>query len=222
MDANELTRLLLNLIRKGSVTEIDHAAKRCRVESGDLTTNWISWLTLRAGTTRTWNPPTVGEQVVLFAPGGDAADAVALCGIYSDDAPAPSDSPSLNTTHYPDGAVIEYDHETHALTATLPAGGSAVLTAPASVTVNTQTATVHAQEATIDAPQTTCTGKLTVQGLITGQGGLAISGGAGGGPAATIEGGLNATGDIKAGNISLQGHHHTEQGDGDPTSAAQA
>ena len=44
--------------------------------------------------------------------------------------------------------------------------------------------------------------------------------GAGGGPAATIQGELNATGDIKAGDISLQGHHHDEQGDNAPTSEA--
>jgi phage baseplate assembly protein V len=221
MDANELTRLLLNLIRKGSVIEVDHDAKKCRVSTGGLDSNWLPWFALRAGATRTWDPPTVGEQVMLFCPGGDPADGVAMFGIYSDDAPAPSDSPSKHARHYPDGAVIEYDHETHALAATLPAGGSVALTAPASVTVTTKTATVFADAATIDSPNTTCTGELLVMGKITGQGGLAISGGGAGGAAATIEGGLNATGDIKAGDISLQNHGHIEQGDGAMTSKAQ-
>lgn len=206
MDANELTRLLLNLIRKGSVTEVDLALQQCRVKSGDLTTNFIPWMTLRAGTTRTWNPPTVGEQVVLFSPGGDIADAVALCGIYSDDAPAPSASAAEGATHYPDGAVIAYDHVAHALTATLPGGGSAVLTAPASVTV-------VSESITLDAPETTCTGNLTVQKKLTYQGGMAGSGDAGGGKAANI------AGDVVISNKSFLDHVHQEQGAGQSTSA---
>lgn len=60
---------------------------------------------------------------------------------------------------------------------------------------------------TIDAtsPQTNIHGPLTVDGLIIGKGGLAISGGSG----ATVDGALKTTGDVQAGSISLQGHTHT-------------
>lgn len=67
MDTNELQRLILNLVRKGTIAEVDHASAKCRVATGDLTTNWISWMALAAGQTRDWNPPTVGEQVLLSA-----------------------------------------------------------------------------------------------------------------------------------------------------------
>ena len=67
--------------------------------------------------------------------------------------------------------------------------------------------TVKAPSVTIDAPATTCTGTLTVKGLITGQGGLNISGG-GSGAAAVITGTLTTTGDVVAGDISLTGHVH--------------
>lgn len=211
MDLNELIRLLLNLIRKGSVLEVDHASKKCRVKTGDLDSNWLPWFSLRAGTTQTWDPPTVGEQVMLFCPGGDPADGVVLCGLYSDAAPSPSNSPNKHTRKYPDGAVIEYDHAEHALTATLPGGGSAVIIAPASVIVRTESIT-------LDAPQTTCTGNLTVQKKLTYLGGMAGSGGEG--AAALIDGSVEATGDVKAGDISLQNHKHREQGDGADTSAA--
>lgn len=212
MDSNEITRLLLNLIRKGSVVAVDHDAALCRVKTGELTTNWIPFFARRAGSTRTWSPATVGEQVMLFSPGGDMADAVALCGIYSDAAPAPSKSPSLHVIDFPDGAAISYDHEAHALTATLPGGGTAVLEAPASVTV-------ISQAVTIDAPQTTCTGNLTVQKKLTYLGGMSGKGGSG--AAAQIEGAIAATLDITAGGISLQNHTHREQGDGNNTSKAQ-
>jgi hypothetical protein len=78
----------------------------------------------------------------------------------------------------------------------------------------------------IEAPSTHITGDVqidgsaTVNGSLTYKGGMTGSGGSG--ASAQIQGGITATGDIKAGNISLQGHHHTEQGDGAPTSAAQA
>lgn len=218
MDSNELTRIILNLVRKGKISAVDHDAKKCRVKSGELETNWIRWMTLRAGTTRTWNPPTIGEQVILLCPGGDPADGIALCAINDDDTPPPSDSPNKDVTAYPDGAVIEYDHAASALTATLPAGATVLLIAPASVTIKTDQATVQAQNVTIDAPQTTCTGKLTVQGRFTYLAGMSGKGGTGGGAAATIEGTVETTEDVIAGGKSLVNHVHQEQGDGAPTS----
>ncbi|ERS88738.1 phage baseplate assembly protein V [Halomonas sp. PBN3] len=115
--AAELLRLIHNLIRLGTVAEVDHASARCRVQIGELTTAWLPWLEERAGTTRTWNPPTVGEQVVVFAPGGDMASAVVLAGLYRATHPAPSDSPDVWREVMPDGAVIEYDHAAHRLLA---------------------------------------------------------------------------------------------------------
>lgn len=125
------------MIRKGTVSAVNHQAETCRVKTGDLETDWIRWLAFAAGTTRDWNPPTVGENVLLLCPGGDPASGVALCGIYAGNAPAPSHSPDTHTRAYPDGAVIEYDHAKHSLLATLPEGGAVRLTAPASVNVTT-------------------------------------------------------------------------------------
>lgn len=49
----EIMRLITNLIRTGVVTEVDRENWLCRVKTGDLETNWINWLTLRAGITIT-------------------------------------------------------------------------------------------------------------------------------------------------------------------------
>lgn len=211
----DLHRLLNNMLRLGTVAQVDHAAVRVRVKSGELTTTWLPWPAARAGDVRTWSPPSVGEQVLLLAPGGDLAQAVVMLGINSSAHPAPSSSPHVTLAHYPDGAVISYDHQAHALVATLPAGGTAELTAPGSVTV-------HSPSITLDAAQTTCTGKLTVQGLLSYQGGMAGKAGAGGGAAATIQGTLAATVDVTANGISLAGHKHGGvQGGGSTTAGPQ-
>ncbi|EOU4373733.1 phage baseplate assembly protein V [Escherichia coli] len=67
----EIMRLITNLIRTGVVTEVDRENWLCRVKTGELETNWISWLTLRAGNARTWWRPSEGEQVVLLSLGGN-------------------------------------------------------------------------------------------------------------------------------------------------------
>lgn len=108
----EIMRLITNLIRTGTVTEVDRDKWLCRVKTGDLETNWINWLTLRAGTSRTWWKPSVGEQVVLFSLGGNLETAFALPAVYSNQFPPPSDSEDGSVTEYPDGGWFEYEPST--------------------------------------------------------------------------------------------------------------
>lgn len=223
MDAqiSELFRLLQNLIRFGTVAQVENGRVRVKTLGNDdeessapNLTNWIRWMSLRAGDTATWEQPTIGEQVIVFSPNGETAGGVALGGIYCDLFPAPSNSPSLHTTHYPDGAVIEYDHAVHSLTATLPDGSSATLTA--------ETATVNATTVTSNADTTICTGDLSVKGNFTVDGTSALNGGVNakagsdGSAAMVIQGTLNATEEVTANGISLTGHKHggVEKGGG--------
>ena len=219
MDLNEVKRLLLNLLRKGEVIAVDYNAGTCRVKTGELTTAPIPWFAFTAGETRDWLPPTVGEQVMLLCPGGDPADAVILAGFFSDSAPAPSNLPSLHTRHYPDGAVVQYDHETHALDVTLPEGGTVNIVSPQAVEIRTGDAIVKADTVLVDAPESTFTGAVTVQGPFVFQAGMTGTGGAGGGAAMQINGSADFSGDVSAQGTSLHGHAHMEQGDGAPTSA---
>jgi phage baseplate assembly protein V len=141
--------------------------------------------------------------VLVLCPGGDPANAVALRGIYSDGAPAPRSSAAVHTRVFPDGAVIEYDHVAHGLTATLPEGGTVLLIAPQSVEVHTTMATIVAEQLVkIDAPRTELTGDLQVAGKID----------------AVLS--ITTPADVKAGDISLKAHKHMEQGDGKPTGGA--
>lgn len=126
-DLATLARLLENLIRFGTIAEVDETAARVKVTTGKLTTTWLPWLAPRAGADREWNPPTEGEQVILLSPSGQLANGVAITGLFSDLIPANGDRPGLHRRTYRDGAVIEYDSINHHLRAILPAAGTTEL-----------------------------------------------------------------------------------------------
>lgn len=190
LELADLARRLTNILRPGTVEAIDHAAARVRIRSGDILTDWLPWLTARAGATATWSPPTVGEQVLLLAPSGNLAAAIVLPALYADAHPAPSTSPNEHVMEFPDGAVITYNHAAGALSVQ----GIKTLTIEADTHV------------TLNAPATTVTGALTVQGLLTYQAGLA---GTGGGAGTTISGTIVQTGGTLSSNgIVLATHTH--------------
>lgn len=205
----ELSRRLESLIRTGTVAEVDLTAVRVRVISGGLHTQWLRWLEGRAADTSTWDPPVVGEQVVLLCPSGNPAAGIVLRGLNSDNNPPPSHSASAHVKRYPDGAVISYDHASGALEAT-----------------GIKTATVEASEkVTVDVPETEITGNVTIGGnlLVKGMATITmlfsfLSGMAGqrgrASKTAVIQGGIETTEDVVAAGISLTGHRHRENGSG--------
>ena len=166
----EVYRLLNNLHRTGTILEVNLTDGLCRVQTGDLQTTWLNWLTPRAGRSRTWWAPSLGEQVLLLSIGGDLTTAFVLPAIYSDEHPAPSASADALHITFADGAVIEYEPETGALTvsgiktATVTASESVVVTVP-SVTVTAS------KKITLDTPEVVCTNKLTTGTLEVKQGG---------------------------------------------------
>lgn len=117
-------RLIGDLAREGVVVSVDHAAGTARVEFADeLTTGDIPWLASRAGSTRTWSPPAIGEQVMVLAPEADTARGVIIGSLSSDAHPHPANDGST-LTQYEDGARVGYDPTSHALTVILPAGAT--------------------------------------------------------------------------------------------------
>lgn len=151
----ELARQLENLIRLGTVDAVQVDPPRVKVKSGTIITTWLPWLTPRAGADREWNPPTIGEQVVLFSPSGNLAQGVALTGLFSDHIPANGAREGLHRSTYRDGAVIEYDSVAKHLRATLPgtaelnATGDITLTSAANITI-TATGNVAISGARVD------------------------------------------------------------------------
>ena len=137
----EALRRLVNVVRPGTVAEVDLETARVRVRyagAGDdsVLTGWLPWVVARAGADAEWWPPSVGEQVVLLAPNGELAQAFALPAAYSNAHPAPSAERGRRVTRYADGAEIVYDAVAHRLSATLPAGAAAVLEADGGIALN--------------------------------------------------------------------------------------
>lgn len=130
-----LSRMLENLIRFGVIAEVQMVPPRVKVKTGELTTAWLPWLALRAGSDREWDPPTVDEQVILFSPSGQLANGVVFTGIPSDHIPANGNRAGLHRRTYADGTVIEYDSVAHHLNASLAEGGTTNLTSTGGINI---------------------------------------------------------------------------------------
>lgn len=128
------------------------------------------WFTCRAGRSRVWWAPSVGEQVLLLAIGGELCTAFVLPGIFSDDHPAPSASSDAFHVAFPDGAVIEYEPENGALT--VSGIKTADVTASDSITATVPVVLVKAEtRITLDTPKVVCTNKLITGTLEVQRGG---------------------------------------------------
>ena len=92
---SELHRRQSNMIRAGRVVEVDAAAGTVRIDVGSdgepLVTPPIRWPE-RAGARRSWNPPTLGEDMTVFSPCGEiGAASMAAFGGFTDATTAPTD-----------------------------------------------------------------------------------------------------------------------------------
>ena len=167
---NELARAIRNMVRTGFVVETDLNAGRCRVQTGGIITDWLQWLTQRAGRSRSWWAPSIGEQVLILAVGGELDTAFVLPGIFSDENPAPSASADVWHISFPDGAVFEYEPKTSALT--VSGIKTADVTASESVSVTVPVVMGKASSRiTLDSPEVVCTNKLITGSLEVQNGG---------------------------------------------------
>lgn len=113
----DAARRVANVIRYGVVEEADYekALIRVSLQDGELLSDWIPWVTLRAGADKFWWAPEVGEVMLVLAPSGELANAVALPAAFSDDNQN-ADRATVQRQTFEDGTVIEYDKEAHKLT----------------------------------------------------------------------------------------------------------
>ncbi|ENZ8439739.1 phage baseplate assembly protein V [Klebsiella oxytoca] len=155
MELAGLLRLLENVVRTGTVTEIDEGKWRVRVQSGELETTWLRWNAQRAGAFKVWVPPSIGEQVWLLCLGGNTDVAFIGGSLYSDDNPAPGASRNEMVVTAPDGVTFRYDAEMGALQ--VKGIKSAVVEASVKIT--------------LDTPEVECTNLLTTKNLNVTEGG---------------------------------------------------
>ncbi len=85
----DINRRLENMLRLGIVKEVRQGY--CRVKTGNLVLDWRPYWTQRAGTAKTSWRPSVGEQVLVFSPGGDFHGALIGPAFYSDENDQPDE-----------------------------------------------------------------------------------------------------------------------------------
>ena len=116
----ENERRLQSIINRGIVTQVDHAAARCRVQIDGLETDWLKFTSARIGKVKIWNPPSVGEQVLVISETGELSTGLVTTSFDYDDQPMPSANADTFEIHCDDGASFIYNHATHKLGVTLP------------------------------------------------------------------------------------------------------
>ena len=160
-DPSDIQRLVGDVLREGLVMSVDHDAATCTVEfSDDLTTGDIPFLSPRMGAIRIWLPPSIGEQVLVAAPEGDAARGLVIGSLGSDVRPHVGRGPGV-AFECDDGARLAYDPQTHGLTITLPSGGKAAIVADGGLSLK--------GPLSVDGP-VDVTGKLTATDDVVGGG----------------------------------------------------
>lgn len=149
------------MIRIGRVASVDLTAGTCTLtfgdpdgDDGEVESAAVPWAAPRAGKTRIWLPPSVGEQVLFLCPEGELAGAVPLGALWSDDHPAPGNS-TRALIAFDDGAEFAYDPDAHHADIKLPAGATLAIEADGGVTIK---------------GDVTITGKLTVSDDVIGGG----------------------------------------------------
>lgn len=192
-DAN---RRLENIVRFGTIKTINPSKPipRVIVNLGDIETPEIRCLNIRSGDDATWDMPSINEECVVISPCGDIGPtSFVLYGFYNDDHPAPSDDLNKKIRMFADGCVIAYDIAAHHLSAVLPSGGTAVLTADGGVTVN---------------GDTTINGNLQVNGSTAMTGNNTVGGSQLVQGSSHSSGTFSSDGDVTASGISLTSHTH--------------
>lgn len=201
----DIYRRVENLIRAGRIKTVTPSKPfhTVTVNLGDIVTKQLRLLNLRAGKDATHDLPSINEECIVFSPCGVLELGIVVVGLNNEDFPTPSQDPDIKLRMFEDGAVISYDTKNHSLQAILPAGATAVLTAPGGLTVNADT---------------TINGKLFVNGDQTNVGNVQIDGSTAMtgnntvGGSQLVQGSSHSSGDfsteadVKAGDISLKSH----------------
>lgn len=210
-----LLAILCRFIKVGEVSSVDYVKGTARVAFDDddsMVSYDLPVLHTNTYANKDYGLPDPGEDVLcIFLPSGPEEGFI-IGSFYAGEIELPEAHKDRRTVVFSDDTRVCYDRESHKLTVTIDGTEivfdreSGSITVPKAVTINCTTATVNASGSVkLDTPKTDVTGVLNVAGLITGKGGLAISGGSG----ASVDGSMTTTGDVKAGGISLQGHTHS-------------
>lgn len=115
-EATEAERRLNNLFRVGSIKEVNYekAVARVELQDGALLTDWLPWLTGRAGADQVWWAPEPGEVVMVGSLSGELHNGFIWAAAFSNGVRPASRSTVARAT-FEDGTIVEYDKKAHSL-----------------------------------------------------------------------------------------------------------
>ena len=146
----ETHRALADLVREGVVERVDLSTGKAIVRMGDILTPPCDW-SMPVGDTTFWNPPTVGQPVVVTCPEGDIERAFISSSLPSSQM-APLFMGAKVAIRFRDGSVLCYDPDAGELRFDLV--GKASVVAPAGLSIQADV---------------TLTGNLDASGTVSGQ-----------------------------------------------------
>ena len=160
---SDTLRRLANLIRIGTIKKVDYSKAKARVEIGDLCTDWLPWITARAGGNVSWHPLDIGEQVIVLSPSGDLSQGVILPALYKGD--VISSNSDVHKLLYKDGSSIEFDRGSGVLNINVK--GDVIVKADGSVTVDASSVNLAGDEAIARVGDPVAVDSVTHRGSIT-------------------------------------------------------
>ncbi|WP_294882937.1 phage baseplate assembly protein V [Gilliamella apicola] len=191
-DLVDILRKIENLIRPGVIYQTN--GDRVKVRTGELITTWLPWFSHRAGKSRTWWRPSIGEQVFILSPNGNLSLGCVLPSIYCDTNPAPAKSDDGYFVTFPDGASFEYEPETSQLT--IKGIKTAVIEASEQITAKA------GSKIKLDTPLVECSDHVTFKSF-------SANGGGAKGNTGTLTGNvIHKQGQLSSNGIVLDSHIH--------------
>lgn len=103
-----------NMIREARVVSVDHQTGTAIVDAHGVETAPVPWIQ-QAGSIVDWDPPAVGQRMVLFSPCGDLARGFLMPGGYTDDVGQPDNEGEMSSRTV-GGTKIETRSDQHMVT----------------------------------------------------------------------------------------------------------
>lgn len=119
---SELFRLLHNLLCLGTITEVDHAGRRVKLDLSGRATGWLPYPAEIGANFIRWRPLRAGIQVLAACPSGDPANAIIVQILYTDALPPPETGADVDVIRFGDGTTIRHDSAAHRTTISNPDG----------------------------------------------------------------------------------------------------
>lgn len=104
---NNLNRKVANMIAFGVVKSVNKSG--AVVTISDFDTPALPWAASANKNIKVWSPPSVGAQVIVFAPAGDLNSAAIVGQLPSDDNSLPEAENDKMVICFGDGTLIKYD-----------------------------------------------------------------------------------------------------------------